>query len=782
MLRTALLWGNTITLDADLSKYIESVSDQWVIEGLEVNSNSVAPGKAWVKATRSNGETIMVLVQNPEVLAIDTSGTKKIWLEIRQEAIDNGLLNNEDWTWIAEIKTWPSVPSQNFLLLATVADWVVKDERNLIPKIQSVAQRTGSLEEKLSQAEGKIQWIQTSIQEIWAVKGLSFKAIPNGEIRLNKKTAIFSLMGTNFRREIYASFDMSRASVNLTPLKEMLRNQKDDNLYLGLVVVGDVNETVKFDLKIAEDYSRPEVFYNTSWNFTLKKWKRDEIIFPVPRELILRQSVDYLYASFSCPSGKCKVNVYNWYGNGPYTSSSIYHNFSWASFYDKNFEFYVYSEKQSDFALLWIKEGVWLSETYKNFVWITKQETKWIKTDHVDWDAIFNGKIFARKIKIENNDVIKWARLRAIKNSTGDCKFSLYWSDSNGNIKLTEKLFEQTFLCENQWKFYKWAVQYLTNFVNDFEIVAKKDWYFRIWARNYDENSDHSFYIYINDKKIAEHKYQRNKSVLKEFEVYAKKGDRVRICLYGKFVEYYSFFADNEIKVDFNIEELEKNKEYFLVVEWVEKCFWITEKQFSITSWGKSFIWNKAKKGKYRFNSSGYSGVMQVAASSILHTSPVSQSSDQFFEIEQDVDSLIYVYIPNDSANLSFSISPYQAYISDSTSLSTLQEWDGLLDISFIYEPGEPVEVVLNGSIIELQNVKLVPWERYCLHKWVLISQRERQNLSIPYNWFFGRAITENLLLMNYTPTNIDIKTGNAPLGMPMWYATIWWHIVPIYG
>lgn len=71
-------------------------------------------------------------------------------------------------------------------------------------------------------------------------------------------------MGTNFRREIYASFDMSRASVNLTPLKEMLRNQKDDNLYLGLVVVGDVNETVKFDLKIAEDYSRPEVFYSTS--------------------------------------------------------------------------------------------------------------------------------------------------------------------------------------------------------------------------------------------------------------------------------------------------------------------------------------------------------------------------------------------------------------------------------------------------------------------------------------------------------------------------------------
>ena len=156
MLRTALLWGNTITLDADLSKYIETVSDQWVIEGLEVSSNSVAPGKAWVKATRSNGETIMTLVQNTEALSVDTSGTKKIWLEIRQEAIDNGLLNNEDWTWIASIKTWPTLPSQNFLLLASVAENIVKDERNLIPKIQSVAQKTSVLEEKMTTAEGQI--------------------------------------------------------------------------------------------------------------------------------------------------------------------------------------------------------------------------------------------------------------------------------------------------------------------------------------------------------------------------------------------------------------------------------------------------------------------------------------------------------------------------------------------------------------------------------------------------------------------------------------------------
>lgn len=193
MLRTALLWGNTITLDADLSKYIETVSDQWIIEGLEVNSNSVAPGKAWVKATRSNGETIMTLVQNTEALAVDTSGTKKIWLEIRQEAIDNGLLNNEDWTWIAEIKTWPSVPSQNFLLLASVAAGQVKDERNLIPKIQSVAQKTSTLEEKMTTAEGQItQLVEAGTPSYLGITGIVWEKYTMEDTLFLQKTPTFT--------------------------------------------------------------------------------------------------------------------------------------------------------------------------------------------------------------------------------------------------------------------------------------------------------------------------------------------------------------------------------------------------------------------------------------------------------------------------------------------------------------------------------------------------------------------------------------------------------------
>nr|DAM99060.1 MAG TPA: hypothetical protein [Caudoviricetes sp.] len=40
--------------------------------------------------------------------------------------------------------------------MATVAENVVKDERNLIPKIQSIDQKTSVLEEKMESAEGQI--------------------------------------------------------------------------------------------------------------------------------------------------------------------------------------------------------------------------------------------------------------------------------------------------------------------------------------------------------------------------------------------------------------------------------------------------------------------------------------------------------------------------------------------------------------------------------------------------------------------------------------------------
>ena len=180
MLRASLINGNWLNLDADLSKHIETLTDPGVIEGFLVeNNNTLKPGKAWVKAVRSNGETIFVYVELKSDFSFSlTNG--KLWIELSQEAIDNWLLNAEDGTGIASIKTWPSVPSQNFLLLASMTAGVVKDERNLIPKVGQIAQRTTVLEEKVSQAEEKVG----KLEEAGAPGYLSIKWYSKEDIAL----------------------------------------------------------------------------------------------------------------------------------------------------------------------------------------------------------------------------------------------------------------------------------------------------------------------------------------------------------------------------------------------------------------------------------------------------------------------------------------------------------------------------------------------------------------------------------------------------------------------
>ena len=162
MLRASLINGIGINLDADISKHIETLTDPGVFDGFIVaNNNTIGPGKAWVQATRSNGETVFVYVEMKSEFSFSlTDG--KIWIELSQEAIDNGLLNNEDWSGIASIKTWQTLPSQNFLLLASATGGGVKDERNLIPKIQSVATRTTTLESKVEKSEKKIEKLEES--------------------------------------------------------------------------------------------------------------------------------------------------------------------------------------------------------------------------------------------------------------------------------------------------------------------------------------------------------------------------------------------------------------------------------------------------------------------------------------------------------------------------------------------------------------------------------------------------------------------------------------------
>ena len=150
-----LNWEN-ITYDHDISGLMRGLIDWGVIEGGTVVGNKLQPVQAIVPLVRSNGQKILAFFESDEMIDLPTTGDYKVYIEVDQSKIDFGGNNAEDGTGIASIKTWPSVPSQNFLLLASVTSWVAKDERNLIPKVGQISQRTTTLEEKVSQAEQKV--------------------------------------------------------------------------------------------------------------------------------------------------------------------------------------------------------------------------------------------------------------------------------------------------------------------------------------------------------------------------------------------------------------------------------------------------------------------------------------------------------------------------------------------------------------------------------------------------------------------------------------------------
>ena len=141
-IRTALLTSKNINLDTDFSKYIETVSEPGVIEGLAVTASSVATGIAWVLCERTNGETIYSLVQNFNAVSI--SGDGYVIITIPQNIVDNGG-GNEDGTGIASIEVVSELPAKNYLLLATISGGTVTDNRNMIKKVWELSTEIDSI-------------------------------------------------------------------------------------------------------------------------------------------------------------------------------------------------------------------------------------------------------------------------------------------------------------------------------------------------------------------------------------------------------------------------------------------------------------------------------------------------------------------------------------------------------------------------------------------------------------------------------------------------------------
>lgn len=123
---------NSNNADFQFQTAPSSLINQWVISGLAVTTNQVWVGSALISVT-SGGQSWLITYHNTSVVTIDTSGTKKVWIDVTQAKIDNGVANNEDGTGIAQVNTWASYPvSGSYIPLASITSWVITDDRVFI--------------------------------------------------------------------------------------------------------------------------------------------------------------------------------------------------------------------------------------------------------------------------------------------------------------------------------------------------------------------------------------------------------------------------------------------------------------------------------------------------------------------------------------------------------------------------------------------------------------------------------------------------------------------------
>lgn len=134
MQRVWVLNWNNISYDKDFTAWLLATIQWGIVTGFAISwsgaSAEIEPWKALIKCERTNWEEILVFFESTENVAVDMSGTKKVYIEIDQTKIDDWSSNNEDGTGIWAITTDPSAyPTKNFVALYDVVSWVATDDR-----------------------------------------------------------------------------------------------------------------------------------------------------------------------------------------------------------------------------------------------------------------------------------------------------------------------------------------------------------------------------------------------------------------------------------------------------------------------------------------------------------------------------------------------------------------------------------------------------------------------------------------------------------------------------
>ena len=134
MLKTTLLNGITNERDKDYTALGLQSIRPGVIAGLEITTNSISAGLGFIKINRTAitpNEEALILVTLSASEVIDTSGTKKFWIEINQNNINDPALNDEGGTIAGTIESGASYPAGNYIPLADIIASAITDEREV---------------------------------------------------------------------------------------------------------------------------------------------------------------------------------------------------------------------------------------------------------------------------------------------------------------------------------------------------------------------------------------------------------------------------------------------------------------------------------------------------------------------------------------------------------------------------------------------------------------------------------------------------------------------------
>lgn len=135
MQRTAILNGSNLNQDKDYSLVWYTLMTPWVVEWLQVTTNSVWVWKAFIQVTRTSvspNDVFYIVFENTSAVTIDTSGTKKVFVRIPKINVNDPWYNLENIE-IAKIETDTVYPvSDDYIPLASITGWVITDARSFV--------------------------------------------------------------------------------------------------------------------------------------------------------------------------------------------------------------------------------------------------------------------------------------------------------------------------------------------------------------------------------------------------------------------------------------------------------------------------------------------------------------------------------------------------------------------------------------------------------------------------------------------------------------------------